>query len=114
LKWYAAFFAAAFALAPALPAAAAPERIYVLLTNTSADRATIELIGSDRIIEEFELASNGRDQRIVTLSSPIRVRYFSPCAAHAVTENVSVQNSRTTIMIYVHKNCTLQVSTYQK
>ena len=96
------------------PATAATERIFVLLHNTSAEPATIELIGSDRTIEEFELEPGRGDQRLVTLGSPVKVKYFAKCAARPVTEHVTINNSKTTLMIYVQKNCTLQVSTYQK
>lgn len=107
------FALAAFA-SLAVPATAATERIFVLLHNTSADPATIELIGSDRTIEEFELEPNKGDQRLVTLGSPVKVKYFAKCTARPITETVTINNSKTTLMIYVHKNCTLQVNTHQK
>jgi hypothetical protein len=54
------------------------------------------------------------DQRLVTLGSPVKVKYFAKCAAHTITEHVTINNSKTTLMIYVHKNCTLQINTQQK
>ena len=98
----------------AIPATAATERIFVLLQNTSAEPATIELIGSDRTIEEFELEPGRGDQRLVTLGSPVKVKYFAKCTSRPITESVTINNSKTTLMIYVHKNCTLQVNTHQK
>lgn len=106
--------AALTSLAISAPAAAATERIFVLLNNTSADPATIELIGSDRTIEEFELEPGRGDQRLVTLGSPVKVKYFAKCTPRPITESVAINNSKTTLMIYVHKNCMLQVNTHQK
>src|SRR5207248_1920381 len=109
-----AIFALAALVSLAIPATAATERIFVLLNNTSAELATIELIGSDRAVEEFELEPGRGDQRLVTLGSPVKVKYFAKCTSRPITESVSINNSKTTLMIYVHKDCRLQVSTYQK
>jgi len=98
----------------AVPAAAATERIFVLLHNTSGQLATIELIGSDRTIEEFELEPGRGDQRLVTLGSPVKIKYFAKCTTRPITESVAINNSKTTLMIYVHNNCTIQVNTHQK
>lgn len=104
---------AVFALL-AMPASAATERIFVLMHNLSAEPATVELIGSDRTLEEFELEPNKGDQRLVTLGSPVKVKYFAKCTARPITESISINNSKTALLIYVQKNCTLQISTHQK
>src|SRR5438874_12599035 len=109
-----AIFALAALVSLAIPATAATERIFVLLNNTSAELATIDLIGSDRTIEEFELEPGRSDQRLVTLGSPVKVKYFAKCTTRPITESVAINNSKTTLMIYVHNNCTIQVNTHQK
>ncbi len=92
---------------------AGTERVHVLLNNASSDVAHIELIGSDRKLEEFDLAAGGSDRRMVNIATPARVRYFSKCAAsHPTTASVDITNSRTTLGIYVLRNCTLNIVTH--
>ncbi|HET9393298.1 MAG TPA: hypothetical protein VFO29_07265 [Candidatus Rubrimentiphilum sp.] len=98
----------------AIPASAATERIFVLTHNGTADPATIELIGSDRTIEEFELEPNRGDQRLVTLGTPVKIKFFGKCTPRPIVESVTINNSKTTLMIYVQHNCTLQINTHQK